>query len=130
MRRTNVKYLINATTNTSSSNGYAGYTIGSKKLSNWDKGLNDSIRKTVDLHYRKHGKDRYVKTANIDQYIRKATSFWNKAKKINKSTSRYTVIRQKARGDKKAQIKVKDKITKEYILMHDAKDRKIFSYGG
>ncbi len=130
LKRTKVKYYITATTKTSKSTGYSGYTISSKKISNWDKGTFDSIRETVDRHYKKHGKDKYIKAANIDQYTRKATSFWNKAKKINKSTRRYSVIRTKAKGNKKAQIKVKDKVTKEYMLMHDGKDRKIFSYGG
>lgn len=58
LRRTNVKYLINATTKTSSSTGYSGYTISSKKISNWDKGTFKSNRLTIDHHYYKHGQDK------------------------------------------------------------------------
>jgi len=93
---------------------YSDLYFTEEKLSKeWNKGNSKSLKSTVDYHFAKYYNDKAVKVKNI-----------------SKTTSRYVVTKKSATSKYLASIKVLDKQTKAYVIMHNSKDKKIFSYGG
>ena len=110
---------------------YSDLYFTEEKLSKeWHKGNSKSLKSTVDYHFAKHYNDKAVKVKNISQYLIKASKQRKKVKNISKTTSRYVVTKRRATSKYLASIKVVDKQTKAYVIMHNSKDKKIFSYGG